>query len=663
MGENLNGDAALLDWPWHFGNFAPAMAGGEVESKPLPCPPSWSEQHDWNLLTPHPFDFHDAPFGAILEPDGYAMMRGRKSRTVKAYREVMPLTTQIASEIFDSLACLDVWGEHRAAKKVAGTVKTDEGFFKPTADVSWMTYTAGKRVLVKTGERAGQTFPMRPMVLLDVIKALASPEHFAIANKDVWDWGQSDRLLRQARIDIDLDYVFDRAHLELLQAQVAQARAVFAAFGLTAEVMRTGNRGIQVLATIPLMPRHLASVIIQMLRYVLKSAALPQWRAKDYQSNLDGLMRLPLGRHAFTGNVAWMLGDDAHVLPVECQARAVHNALSAPSTMSTDWVDEMNEFLSNRFFCPASKLDDGVLPLLAEAMPRNGLVTVLEEACQQFSIPFVVRPTVAAMPAVTTAAEQEVLEDPASAPLRSNIPVDKRRARAIFDAGYKAGESYKYHMIKTADGKRGKNGIGMALVLADGDVEQARRMLHQQAREMPVESEAAVNARISRVDYCLNLDADGLPFNKTYHRLQALLASRKCKNLAGTVMAVETERAIAAAAHLAELRQFSSHRVKTFQPKALTTVQHLLELLQMETRCSEDGTARVSYRTLAAEISSRWPGDATHAMDVSRQMEWVTPTPKCLFHAVDIAEMPASRFEAITYKLSALFYHLPLHPA
>ncbi len=655
----------LPDWPWDFEWSLPATSAVEAQPEPpvhssvfysppvnLPASPG---EHNWDIWTPDPFDLHHAPFGKLLEPDGYATMCDRQSGTVKAYAKFMPMTMHLATAIFRSLACHDVWGEHRVTKKVAGTAETDEGFRKPKTDISWTTYTAGKSVLIKHGKRAGRKFPMQAMCLLDVIKALASPDHYAVGNKDTGIMPHT--LLQQVRIDIDLDYVFERKILDFLQAQVTQAKAVFAAFGLTAEVMRTGNRGIQVLATIPPMPRFMASVVVHALRHVLQGAAPLEWRAEDYQSNLDGLMRLPLGRHAFTGNVAWMLGDDARVLPVGRQASAIHTALCAPSTMNTEWMDEIHELLLSCRYRPEAKLADGILAILAEAIPHNGIVTALEEACQQFDVPFVLRPRVVAVPTIMLDAEQVAPDkDAACAPSRSSIPVDKRRARAIFNAGYKEGESYQYHMIKTADGKRGKNGIGMALILTDGDVEEARQMLHQQAQEMPAESESAVNARISRVNFYLNLDADGLPYNKTYHRLQALLAAQKHKALDGFVMPEETERAVKATAHLAEVRRISRHRVKTFQPKALAIIQHLLELLQMETRCSGDGTARVSYRTLAAEISSRWPDDATNSTDVSRQMEWITPNSKCLFHAVDIAEVPASRFEAIAYTLSARFY-------
>lgn len=72
------------------------------------------------------------------------------------YAKLMPMTTRLASVLFDSVVYPEVWGEHRETKKVAGVTETEAGYIKPKADVSWKTSTAGKWVPI-----AGKWVPIK----------------------------------------------------------------------------------------------------------------------------------------------------------------------------------------------------------------------------------------------------------------------------------------------------------------------------------------------------------------------------------------------------------------------------------------------------------------------------------------------------------------------
>lgn len=184
------------------------------------------EQPNWDTWSDDPFSLIQVPFGALLEPEGYAVMRGLGQRRTTSYAARMPRTYAVAQAMYDSVVVRGVWGRHLRPTK--GIAKKDE-HGRSRLDVTWLTHTAGRWIEKKnrkegseTGQakvdasdekKGGDGFPDSPLVLLDVIKTLADPDAHAVGNKDVWDWRRPHLMVRNVRIDIDLNRVFERCDL------------------------------------------------------------------------------------------------------------------------------------------------------------------------------------------------------------------------------------------------------------------------------------------------------------------------------------------------------------------------------------------------------------------------------------------------------------------
>ena len=624
---------------------------------------------DFSVWSPDPFRPCTTPFGALLEPDGYEAIRALKEPRTASYAKRMPQTFAVACALYDAVVVHEVWGEHVRPKKGKRGKNDEQG--RALTEVTWLTHTAGKWF-----EKAGGSgFPDAAMTLIDIVKTLADPEAHAVGNKDVWTWTRPNLLVRHVRIDLDLDDVFSDCDIHSLQGEMRIVHDVFGAFGLTVAVMRTGNRGIQAIAPIPPMPRAHAGVLIHAIRHVLRGCER-EWRVKDFQSNLDGIMRFPLGRHAWAESVSWMLAPDATVLPLECQAQATISAFTDPTTMDDSWVGDIGEFLAARRVMPWSDVPQRVLADLARETPDSGLIRVLRSACDRLGVGPIIPPTpvpaatVLTRPTlgvtdvdqtVTDADQTETITDAEPPEMKPQtgrrIPVNKARAWAVLNAGFQPGESFRYYMNTTVDGVKGRNAIGMALIAFDGDVDGAKEWLHKQAREVGDPSEAVVNDRIGLIDRCLRLDEDGNPKNNTYTTLQRFLKelqkTRKYRDMDGVVLPEEARLAEQVADLLVEKqRGQTDRRKKPFTAKSLMTIRHMVALMLMETRQSEDGVARASFRTLAARISEEWPEDATSAVDVSRQMQWIVKGQKCLVECFRTsAGKLLSCFSPVTYVL------------
>ena len=650
---------AWLDW------FAPqdVPATKTIDATPpapkLPDPDLIApEEPEWNTWTDNPFDLIKVPFGALLEPEGYAAMRALGQRKTTSYAARMPRTYAVAQTIYDSVVVREVWGQHMRPKKGFGK-ENAQG--RSLLDVTWLTHTAGRWVGKKgdknngkkegerkddktsaKGEERGKKpsigFPESRLELLEVIKTLADPDHHAVGSKDVWDWRRPHLMVRNVRIDIDLNDVFNRHDLASLQGEMQIVHGVFRAFGLNVGVMRTGNRGIQAMATIPPVPRAHAGLLVHALRHTLRGAPR-RWRATDFQSNLDGIMRLPLGRHAWTESVACMLAPDASVLPLECQAEVVSSALNGPTTMGRVWAEDVEAFLASRRVLPWSDVPAHLLAEFAAQHPDGVLVRLLDAACADVGaaplVGFTPRreaPGHDEPPQPTSdrlADDNQAVAKPAS---RTRIPVNKARAWAVLNVGFRPGESFGYYMNLSVDGVKGRNAIGMALVAHDGEVEAARSWLHGQAQQVGCPTEAVVKDRLGLIDRCLTLDKDGNPRNNTYTTLQQFLArlqaTRPHRTLDGDVLAEETALANRVVGLLVERQRGSEVKRRAFTDKALEIVRQAVALLLMEMRQAEDAIARVSYRSLASRISGELA--AVSATEVARQMAWIVSGPTCL---------------------------------
>ena len=583
------------------------------------------------------------PLGAFLEPEGWvAIQQMRKPKTV-SYRRLMPRTWALARTIHQALPELDIWAKQTSWQKI-----------------NWETITAGDKVEIK----GRPPFYKKAMSEWDVLQMLTNPEARGLANSDRY----GDRFSRvcQVRIDIDLDEIFDCweadvAALDDLRDEIGLIHDVFGAFGLTVSIFRTGNRGVQAVASIAWMERAAAWVLMEAIRTVLKGAARRTWRATDFKSNLDGLMRLPLGLHRWSSSLAVFLDRNGRVIPADQQPDEFVRSFVERQDYCWTWAEEMQPILGETHVIPTAKLRE-----IVECFPLNSLVQTFLKACQQFGVEGWIEPKFDERDSHTKEGssendvEIEVVQGPdqnhtheldshtkergISVGVGKALPASlKAIGQTILDAAYKEGESFGYY-VNRMKGVTGKNAVGWALVVNDGDKEKAKAFLDQQAEDVPGNPES-IAARKALIAWCI----EG---NDTYERFARRAAMRTHKSV--DVIVDESHIAVAERiiSALPELRRGSAGRTKVcrtkvFTAKSLDVIRQALAVIIAIGYQSPDGLIAVSERTLASRIG-------TTQANVKRGLRWVTKGHEdCLMDALEIVEMPAKITEPTVYKLGS----------
>jgi len=195
-----------------------------------------------------------------------------------------------------------------------------------------VTYTAGKWPEQRVGRNAGNAtggsgrikkrgrWPDKSLECIDVLNALGNPVRFAVGNTDARlkaeYWGEEatwefDRVpatrVRHLRLDVDMNRAYEVEDHVAVVDELRRERDILAALGYTAHFFRTANRGHQIVIPTPHLDRSVASLAMLMMRYALTLAERTPRSVVVDKSNLDALMRLPLGRHAASGSVGWMI--------------------------------------------------------------------------------------------------------------------------------------------------------------------------------------------------------------------------------------------------------------------------------------------------------------------------------------------------------------------
>ena len=611
-----------------------------AESILLPPPvEEVSEPYSFDEWTDDPFHPIRKPFGVFFEPAGYAAVQAMKKPNTRSYQRLMPRTLGLARTIYQALPEVSVWGRQR-----------------PGGSAPWETITAGKWV---QGVSKGRSYKYEQKVMSewDVLRMLVSTESCSLANTD--RHGDRFSQVKHIRLDIDMDNTFQfdgQNHLPALQGELALGNEVFSAFNLTAQIFRTGNRGIQVVAGIPWIDRSSAWVLTEMIRTVLRDSRVRDWRAKDFRSSLDGLMRLPLGLHKSSGSLGLFLGADGAILPVEQQGDAFVSAfITRPDDFSTDWATEMRHSLGEAHEIPQITLQE-----IVSLYPRNPLVRTFLNSCDQFDVwgweklNGLVSHTngvktdgrnadeVSAdfddeLVSHTNERKDKVLSSACSAKL-------KQIGWGILTKGFEPGKSFHYY-VNRMQGVTGENAVGWAIVCHDGDRNKAKNFLDDQAEKI-LGSPADVAARKSLIAWCI-------PENDTYERFMAWKNLRAHKSMDVFIVEADAENADRIVAALPALRKNSVCRTKIFTAKSLYVIKKILELMQALSRDSADGLIRVSERSLAALMPEN-----VNQKDVARNLKWITFYPAkardeqdCLIEALEIVERPRKATEPTIYQL------------
>lgn len=526
--------------------------------------------------------------------------------------------------------------------------------------------------------------------------------------------------VRHLRLDVDMDSAYGEGPCNYtaknysgrnpswVHQELFLERAALYAMGLCAHFFRTGRRGHQIVIPTPFLDRSVASLALLLMKHLLSSIQREPGRAKIDKSNLDCLLRLPLGRHTFGSNIAWFIDPDTGKnIPLEQQAQALEAAWlyngQGCETLAES-ADEISYALKDMGYDRDCDITAGVhdhdisvfLTRILSGLPSCPFMDAYKAAARQFlpddfvwedfplrqedqakqgqpslfpddifldgvfsdtAVPDSAIPDAHNVNAVTldilSQGAENIYDSPTgiftdrlvSQPEETHRKLSVKQgtgwAQKVIDEGFRPGQFYSWSRSD------GKNGIGAAIILWG----------REQAAEKLIEYVQKVDANARHMRKREDWIRWAVPRNNIREYNET---SQPCphRDLMGTVLEIEGQRGEKVVEALIQRRRVSAARRKTFDVKALVTIQHIIELIQVEARNTDDGLLRLSFRTFAAGIKARWPEHGTNQEDIKRQMKWIVEGPGCLFSVLEAVKMPRTPYQATAYALGADFLAL-----
>jgi hypothetical protein len=148
----------------------------------------------------------------------------------------------------------------------------------------------------------GREIQGKPLKVFALVKHLCGRGYAIGVTNRPWKGGGSVAQVKFLRIDVDNDawlYRLDPSMVEALWVSLDRHAEILSQSGLSYTVFRTGNRGVQYVVQLPSEVSHeVASVLVAALRGGLRRAP-----GTDFKSDLEGILRLPLGLHAKSGRI------------------------------------------------------------------------------------------------------------------------------------------------------------------------------------------------------------------------------------------------------------------------------------------------------------------------------------------------------------------------
>jgi len=476
-----------------------------------------------------------APAADYLDHDGIDYIRAHYTRpTTKHYAKHCPAIYRVASAIFNGLAEEIPHPDDLASALFRGPSiwATNQLPNKQKGIKIWHTYTSGCK---RTGK--GKTWYEKGLTLIDIINALTDPKRYSIGAKS-----SPGQPIHQLRIDVDMDSAWGQfGDIDDIRRELALEHALLTDMGYHPHYFRTGNRGHQIIIPIDTTRNHdrarqAINIICQHLE-----AAPRDWRAKIDCNSLDSIMRLPLGRHALTSQVAWMIDPaTAEHLPMDQQVAAVESAFTKWSNDSLDLAFESDSSCCN-----------------TDAETYNTDCVVTSQPVEDVK-------------------DRDIYTVTVSNPAHYHVGIGW--ARKVIDEGFEPGGFREWAYA----GQGRKNGIGAAILLYGTEVPNAtpkERLAHIVERTIEYvcavpESKPGLHAnRASIVRYLVprnNIDAY---FNN---------AAKLHKDLGGVVIDEDERFGQALRRMLVEAQQANRDiKPRVFTSAALRTLEHIGALVHM----------------------------------------------------------------------------------
>lgn len=248
---------------------------------------------------------HGNTLAGLLDGNVAEDLRHARIRNYGKLDRVAPKTMHLTHKVFDLVGPRRRWG----LQMPIGT------------DISWRTFTAGRRNSSKSGHSIGsdQSFSLN-----DLRKSFLG-QKFAYGYGDSPltfndEYGRpSCQAVRHIRIDVDQDRSWwDSGNSKLIIEDARKMMAALVDQDMQAYAFRTGGRGIQFI--IPFareVPHSVASLVAHQIKDILRLSATPS--AID-KSNMEGILRMPGGIHAETDRIGLFIDLEAGCLyPLEHQ--------------------------------------------------------------------------------------------------------------------------------------------------------------------------------------------------------------------------------------------------------------------------------------------------------------------------------------------------------
>jgi hypothetical protein len=589
------------------------------------------------------FSHNEAAFAYYTDPDGFEEIHRLRAPRLKDYQRIVPTAYEIAERLFAQIHQRRDWGVQITPDR-------------------WTFETEGAEIRVKHGIRRGKRIELQ-----DVLKHLTGRSRFARGTTDKPiphyharpDGSMVPNFVPAVRFDIDLDRAFRYRNSDRLLRELRSQQRVIQASGLPYRVFRTGSRGVQAVIPLPLsVPPSLASLISEGFKLAL-AARGSSFVGVD-KDNLHGLLRLPGGVHAKTGDLGlWIDVDAGELHSLEEQISLMKSGMT--------WSERDSSPMSNREFTRAA--NDLIRQMRGRGYELHRLVesdlalTIIEKHSANEIAAAILRSIEEGKRVrrenekehtrfmsellVQTESDEQISEE-ASADQEFALPAHTEHpagtiewARSVWDEAYEPGGHWEW--INMA-GKRGI--LAAAILFGEDGGEQA---LLDLSRRIGAISEAELRAR--------------------EHTIRALWRSFELKEHYRTATKVSEKSPLVLGDSDDDIEQIADTilaRMLEVQPKPRWNkdlARKVVVLLLIGIRDSENGRLRISFGSISDSINEKWPGSNCNRQRVAEMIPRITFGEASLVRAFHRYRGQRWRSLSDEYALAAMFKNTALYKA
>lgn len=587
------------------------------------------------------FFYCDGPFAYYTDPDGFEEIHRLRAPRLPDYQRLVPTTYEIAQQLFAQIHQQRDWGVQISPDR-------------------WTFESEGSEIRTKHGFRRGKRIKLQ-----DVLKHLTGRSGFARGTTDKpipnyhprADGSMVPNFVPAIRFDIDLDRAFRNYNSDRLLRELRSQKRVIEASGLSYRVFRTGSRGVQVVIPIQLsVPPIVASLISEGLKLAL-AARGSSFDGVD-KDNLHGLLRLPGGVHAKTGDLGlWIDVDAGELYSLEEQISLMKSGLtwserdSLPMTTETftKAANDLIRQMRGRGYDLHRLVESDLALTIIEKHSANEIAAAILRSIkegQRVRREIEEEHTRFMSELLGQNESNEQISEEAAAYQESAIPAHSDHpagtiewAKAVWDEAYAPGGHWEW--INMA-GKRGI--LAAAILFGEDGGEQA---LLDLSRRIGAISEAELRAR--------------------EHTIRALWRSFELREPFGSQRSESASSAMVQGESDDDIEQIAStilaHMLE-LQPKPRWNrdlARKVVTVLLIGIRDSESGRLRISFGSISDSINEKWPGSNCNRQRVSEMIPRITFGEESLVRAFHRYRGQSWKSISDEYALAAMFKDTALY--